>query len=499
MDNGLSNNAVYFTIFVICLLGLIFRIQDIHHYLNIDEITTTWVVNGRFRDIFAKCWINNLSPLYYLGVFISGECFGFTEASFRIVSIIPGVLSIPLFFLITFELSGSRLLSLLSALLSAVDSYLVYFSQEVRPYALIIFFSLLGIYLFIRYLKYENRLFYAALTGLISSITILFHYTAALICIVQVTIAIIYFSQNKILTKKRIMEFIVYSLIICISLMPFINHLFYLFSVRDILTNYESHHSQLTRFITIMLPPLTGYIVWPLLSSIIFEFRETVLPFRIQIRNGFKNYFLVLWYVIPLIVLAALAISDIAHMLIIRYLAIIIPVPIIAAMIIVASYKSRLAKGIFLVILVFITQLYHKDSVIRNFKPGSYDKHWEWGFYAAKSPFDWKEAVNAVNKSGIMPSKVYVVAILTEKQMLYKSTSYGSLLNDYLLSAVNSVYKLDDYYLKKAVLINSVNEIPDDGNDFIVIGRRSQLWFPDIQGLKKLSPDNATIDIYYKK
>jgi hypothetical protein len=495
----LSNKAVYFILFIICLISTFFRVQDIHHYLNIDEITTSWVIKDSFHDIFTNCWLNNLSPLYYIIVYFSKAWFGLSEAALRIPSIVPGVLSIPLIFAITFELSGSKILSLFAALLSAVDPYLVFFSQEVRPYALIIFFSLLGMYLILCYLKKENKNFYAVFIGLISAIIILLHYTAAVICIVQVSIAGIYFFQTKNLTKKRIVELLIFSVIICIALLPFFNHLHYLFTIREILTNYESHQSQITRFIDIMLPPITGYIIWPLLLSVFFEYWKIAAPYRLKKEKYFNYYFVSLWYFIPLVVFVALATFNIAHMLIIRYLAVIIPVPVIAGMVIIAAYKSKLARLIYLGVLIFLTQFNNIDSVIRNFKWGSYDKHWEWGFYTTKSQFDWKEAVNLINNSDIAPSKVYVMAILTEQQMLNNDSPYDSLLNDYLLSSVNSVYKLDDNYLKKAVLISSVSEIPYEDSDYLLVGRRLQFWFLYIPELKRLSPENASIDVYYKK
>ena len=84
----LKKLAIPFFILSVCSIGVFVRVQVIHHDLWLDELTTAWVVNDNFSKIFERCWINNLSPLYYIFVYISKLLFGFSESSLRIPSTI---------------------------------------------------------------------------------------------------------------------------------------------------------------------------------------------------------------------------------------------------------------------------------------------------------------------------------------------------------------------------------------------------------------------------
>lgn len=499
-ESELTNKNTYIILFSICIIGAFIRFQDITHSLNVDEITTAWVVKDNLIDIFTRCWINNLSPLYYTIVYIFTSWFGLSESALRIPTIIAGVLSIPLIYIITLKLTNLQQFSLFAAFLSAFDRQLISFSQEVRPYALVIFFSLLCICFFLAYLQRNNKRLYACILGFLTGTAILFHYTSAVLCLILVLVAGIYFIFKKQINRDRIIELLLFTSVLLIMLIPFFSHLKYLFDIRDILTSYyRSYSAQLNQFFTIMFPPIKWYILLPFLLSFVFECWKRMENFtRIKINKGLNFYLLVLWYLIPLAFYLLLATLNIAHMVIPRYLALIIPVPIICSMAIVASYRSKWSKFIYIAIVIYMTNVQNQDSVIRNFTWKSYDKHWEWGFYRAKSAYDWKEAVKTVNNLDNIPSKIYVMVYLIEYQMLNSNSQYDNLLKDYLLSAVNSIYKLDDNYLDNAELLNSAQDIPYNESDYLLIGRRSHIQLQDETGFKKLSPVNATVDLYYK-
>ena len=75
---------------IIAITGFVLRTSFAGHEFWLDEITTTWVINDGFSGIFERCWINNLSPLYYLIIYLSKELFGYTEVALRI----PGILAV---------------------------------------------------------------------------------------------------------------------------------------------------------------------------------------------------------------------------------------------------------------------------------------------------------------------------------------------------------------------------------------------------------------------
>lgn len=496
----LSEKSSFFILLLICILGTVIRSQDIAHFLYLDELTTSWVIKGSFIEIFERCWKNNIGPIYYIFVGASKAFFGYSETALRLPSVIAGVLSIPLIYLITKDLSRSKPLALFASFLFAIDPTLVGYSQEVRPYIFVVLFSLLSFYLFLLYLRNVKSVFYIVILGIINGILILTHYTAGIICAVQLVMACVYFIHNKTFSRKKVAELIVYIIIVLLFLLPLVNHLNYLFANREILSNYLPENVKIGTLIKIMLPPFIGYIVAPLLAALVVESwnndREGI---NRDFTNNFKFLLLLVWYFIPLAFFWILSGLNILHMLFPRYLVIIIPAQIIGGAILAGSFKSQWARIIYVAVLLFMIQVADQNSVIHTYKTRNTEKHWEWGEYVYKKDYGWKEAVAEVNNSGIVPEKVYVISSLTESQMLNSGIPVDSLLKDYLLSTANAIYCLDQTYLSKSIPIFSTIDIPENGSSYLLIGPRSHLNSSYLKGATEISPKGAYLNVFYKR
>lgn len=95
-------------------------------------------------------------PLYHLLVH------GFTYAShqewwLRLASLLPGIATVVVIMLLAKELGGSRRTELLAGILMATSQYHVYYSQELRPYALAAFFGTLSSLFLLRWIQSSRR------------------------------------------------------------------------------------------------------------------------------------------------------------------------------------------------------------------------------------------------------------------------------------------------------------------------------------------------------
>jgi 4-amino-4-deoxy-L-arabinose transferase-like glycosyltransferase len=117
-------------------------------------------------------------PLYFALLNVWMLLAGAGEFAVRFGSAACGVLLVPLAFVV-----GRRLFSvrtgLLAALLTALSPFLIYYSQEARPYIQPAFFALLAFYVFLRALD-DNRPRTWALYALATLVAVNFHYYAAL-------------------------------------------------------------------------------------------------------------------------------------------------------------------------------------------------------------------------------------------------------------------------------------------------------------------------------
>src|SRR6202000_1522585 len=100
--------------------------------------------------------------------------FGYGEGTVRLLSVIPGVTSIPVMYLLGRKLFGPRT-AMLATLLLALNACAIFISQEARAYSFVVLAVLLSTYLFARLIEsptYGAVCAYAVVAGL----SCYFHY-----------------------------------------------------------------------------------------------------------------------------------------------------------------------------------------------------------------------------------------------------------------------------------------------------------------------------------
>jgi len=122
-------------------------LQSYHH----DEVITAMrVIPGSFGQMLHEVKASESNPpLYYVLAWGWAKAFGSSEFGLRSLSALFGAATVPVGYLIGRQLA-SRRAGLLLAALVAVNPMLIWYSQEARSYAPLVFFGALSMYFFVR-------------------------------------------------------------------------------------------------------------------------------------------------------------------------------------------------------------------------------------------------------------------------------------------------------------------------------------------------------------
>ena len=152
MTEAGGRSAVLWGLAALTALGVAVRfaslgVQSYHH----DEVITAMrVIPGSFEEMLHRVKTSESNPpLYYVLAWAWAKAFGTGEVGLRSLSALFGAATVPVGYLIGRQLAGARAGLLLAALL-AVNPMLIWYSQEARSYALLVFFGALSLYFFVR-------------------------------------------------------------------------------------------------------------------------------------------------------------------------------------------------------------------------------------------------------------------------------------------------------------------------------------------------------------
>jgi mannosyltransferase len=143
-------------LFLVLALGSFLRIYQLGtENLWNDEGHTLAMVSRSFTSAITEGW----QPPYYAILHPWVSLFGNSEIALRAPSVIFGILSILVIYLIGCALFN-RKVGLISSLLAAISSFYIAYSQEARSYALILLLALLSYLFFILILKQDKKWYY---------------------------------------------------------------------------------------------------------------------------------------------------------------------------------------------------------------------------------------------------------------------------------------------------------------------------------------------------
>jgi uncharacterized membrane protein len=182
----LKNNRL--VLLLILLLGGLLRFYRADFQsLWFDELivmNTSDPVNS-FADIILTLRRNIHPPLYYLSINLWFKIWGYTDLAARLLSAIFGVLGIWAIYALGKTLKGEKL-GLFAAFVLAINYYHIYYSQEVRSYALLFLLSTFSFHLFFRLVQSHGLRYFAGLT--LANIALIYtHYYGLFIVLTQGT------------------------------------------------------------------------------------------------------------------------------------------------------------------------------------------------------------------------------------------------------------------------------------------------------------------------
>ena len=154
----LNSNITFWLISCLTLFGLALRLifLDKPEGLWNDEYVSWMIASiplGKefTQAVFEQCHM----PFYYLYLKFFIHFFGNNDLMLRLTSVLPGIISIPVMYLVGYEFKNKKL-GIFCASFTAISSFLIYFSQEVRFYELLFLFSAFGIYYTLKLIKNQT-------------------------------------------------------------------------------------------------------------------------------------------------------------------------------------------------------------------------------------------------------------------------------------------------------------------------------------------------------
>lgn len=149
---------------LIIALGAFLRIYDLGtESIWLDEAHSVLISGDSLSSVIQETNLNETGgdhlPLYFIFLHFWISLFGSSEAAIRSFSAILGIISIPLVFSIGKTLFDNKA-GLIAGFLSAVSLFHIEYSQEARPYALLLLLSLLSFLFFTRTLKQDRKWWY---------------------------------------------------------------------------------------------------------------------------------------------------------------------------------------------------------------------------------------------------------------------------------------------------------------------------------------------------
>lgn len=358
-------NHAILIITAIIILGGALRIYKLgHQSLWNDEIWSVVIASSSVLKILTvSYWRNTHEPLYYLILhfFMS---FGNNEAILRLPSFIFGIMSIGLFYLILKNWLG-KIYGHLGAFLLAISPFHVWYSQETRPYAMLLFLGLLSFFFLQKLLKHKTNQFRVGFI-ITTAVTYYCHSLALVLILFFMIYVILNISRQE--WKNWIMTFGSILLIISPAFLP-------------LLLNPPSHSADPFRGVHL---DQIGYIFWAFgtgyalgpslvelhyltLGEVMTKYYLLIITVSVFIGTllmwGFyklwikeKKTFLVVifWLFIPIIfVLVGATISS--HPINVRYVLLAFPAFIIALMVGIRELQFKWITLSALLCLVFIS------------------------------------------------------------------------------------------------------------------------------------------------
>jgi len=177
---GLAEAPIVALVIAITAAGLLVRLPAFGDSLFGDEVGAYWVITGHGLGTVMHLLRGHSPelnpPLWFVLAWISEKLFGVSPQSLKLVSLLAGTATIPLTYLLG-RWTVSVRAGLVASALAALSPFLIYYSTEARPYALLVLLCLLSSLALLQALR-SGRAWWWAAYALCSCAAAYTHYTA---------------------------------------------------------------------------------------------------------------------------------------------------------------------------------------------------------------------------------------------------------------------------------------------------------------------------------
>jgi len=157
-----------------------------------DEVQAFWDVSGRSLGDTLHLLAGNSTelspPLFFVLAWVSDHLFGPSAESLRVVSLLAGLATIPLTYVLGRWTVGVRA-GLLGAAFVALSPFMIFYSCQARPYALMVLLCLVSTLAMLRGVRGGGTKWWA-LYAVASCAAMYTHYTSVFLLVVQFTWAL---------------------------------------------------------------------------------------------------------------------------------------------------------------------------------------------------------------------------------------------------------------------------------------------------------------------
>lgn len=444
MNSLVSRRPRGLSILVLALLTLLaaaLRLADAGHSLWLDELHTSWVVAGTWSDIPDRAAIGNYPPLYFWLLWPLVQVFGQSEIVLRGLSLAAGVALVPVGWWAARRLTGCDGAARFAALLFAIDRISgIWFSQEARPYALVMLLAVVQLVLFHA----------AATTGdrwrrvgfiVVAAAMFYLHYTSLLFLTGQLAWFagrwIVGADEESSPSAYRARDLLLDLVILALFCLPAAPHLLEIAARREQWAQFIEQRPFQEVF---TLFPIAAYLAGPALAALLVC-RLIAPGGRDDARSEpgstlaspprSAGALLVCSLFVPLSVAWAATWYDQARLLFPRYLLpSFICLPLLSAWLLTTFRAAgRAAFGLTALLCV-------------QFSSGPLQSYLEFGDVSGHFSEDWRAAVELVNQSAGDAAPIFVDAGLIEGELL-RGGPPDEALRQYLLFPVLGIYALE--------------------------------------------------------
>jgi mannosyltransferase len=175
MKNVLVHSRYAQILLSLTVLGFFLRFYHLgYNSLWLDEATTFYESQASFAAIWQTSLTGEFHPPLFNWIIHLLLMFGQSEVILRLVPAVLGLLTIPVFYLIGKEYQDKNV-GIISAALLTFSYFGIFYSQEARAYAMMLFFFSLAILFYLRALR-TNELSQWILFSIFSAISVWTHY-----------------------------------------------------------------------------------------------------------------------------------------------------------------------------------------------------------------------------------------------------------------------------------------------------------------------------------